>query len=69
MWIQTLRMCVAGAVCFAGLTTILVHAEAADNPYIMVGVVVAGVGLAMLFRISIDVLAVKITQNNTNDPD
>lgn len=63
MWFQVLRMCVAGIVCFGGLGTILFNNPYSDDlniPSFWAGIIVGGIGLAMLLRIMCEVVATEI---------
>jgi hypothetical protein len=59
MWFQVLRMCVAGIVCFGGLAGILFNNANSDDVN-WAGVIIGGIGLAMLLRIMCEVVATEI---------
>jgi len=62
MRFQVLRMCVAGMVCFAGLAAILVTRPIGEDQHtgLLFGILIGGIGLAMLLRIMCEVLAAEI---------
>ena len=68
MRFQVLRMCVAGMVCFAGMAAILVTRPIGEDPNpgggLLFGILIGGIGLAMLLRIMCEVLAAEIHNLN-----
>jgi hypothetical protein len=57
---MTIRMCIAGVGCFAGLFLIQFAVSERKEGLFVPGVILGGVGLAMLLRFGIDLLAMQI---------